>query len=229
MSGNDITDLLLEELDKYGLKGEISDRSKHLEIAWETPYGRRFVIAAKTASDWRSGLNTRSDLRKLLRKDNMHPKQESPVSFQRAMSLPKESIVTHASRERAMQRDIETLVELVMELQEQNSSLQQQVTAITEKLNSVSVVSTVMSTVSFAGQQVVEQPVQSDPGSLPKTERVKSNDVVLNCTAYEWTLVSAIIQNTGLGRAVVNQCLMRLREKGLVENGLRGQWRKVAV
>jgi hypothetical protein len=58
---------VLDELERYGLKSEIGDRGKHLEIRWNTPMGERFIIMPKTPSDWRGALNSRSDLRKMLR------------------------------------------------------------------------------------------------------------------------------------------------------------------
>lgn len=220
---NEITDLLLEELDRYGLKGEISDRSKHLEVAWQTPQGRRFVIVPRTPSDWRGGMNVRSDMRKLLRADNLQPKQEQVTSFQRAMSLPKEPLVNQVARDRALHRDIETLSELVFELLEQNSILQQKFDSLLEKMNSVSVVSTVKSVVGFVGQQPIEAPIVKP---LPKTERVTSTEVVYNCIAYEWTPRTEIIERSGLSKTVTNQCFVRLQRRGLIERGLRGMWRK---
>lgn len=228
MSRNEVTDLLLEELDKYGLKGTISDRGKHLEVSWETSQGSRFVIAPKTPSDWRSGLNTRSDLRKMLRTDNIPLKQESATSFQRAMSLPKEPLVTQIARDKILQRDLETLADLVLELQDQNNALQQQVSTLLSKLDSVTVVSTVMSTVSFAGQQVLDQSKQIEPKPIERHERVSSNEIVLSNVGFEWTTRQEILKKSaGLSLPVVSQCLIRLRKRGLVENGLRGMWRRL--
>lgn len=232
---NEITDLILEELEKYGLEGVIADRSKHLEISWSLPQGgSRFIIVPRTPSDWRSGMNSRSDLRKMLRQDNVPLKQETPTSFNRAMSLPKESIVSQAARERALCKDVETLSELVLELQEQNTQLLSQMTSMLEKMTSISVVSTVMSSVSFAGspQVVAEQTAQAaaEARPLPRSEHVTSNEVVLANVQFNWTPKAEIIRKSaGLSIAVIGQCLHRLRKRGLVENGSRGQWRKKKI
>lgn len=214
---NEVTDLLIEELSKYGLKGTISDRSKHLEVSWDGIAGSRFIIAPKTPSDWRSSLNARSDLRKMLRKDNQPLLEDRPMSFQKAMSLPKETLVTQVARDRALQRDVEVLCDVVMELQEKINSLH-------EKLESVTVVSTVMSSVKFAGQQTVEEPVQ--PKILERKERPSSTEIVFNCVGFVWTQKSEILKLSGLNAGVVNQALMRLRAKGWIENGQRGMWRR---
>src|ERR1700677_2013035 len=127
---NEHLELCLEELERYGLKGEISERGKHLELAWVSPLGRRFVIAPKTPSDWRSSLNMRSDLRKLLRADNLQPKQVSNLTFQKAMSLPKQPTI---NKELLLQNDVDALTDLVFDLQSQLSLLQ-------NKMNSMRVV-----------------------------------------------------------------------------------------
>lgn len=226
---NEVTDLLLEELEKHGLKGAINDRSKHLEVSWTLPNGEtRFIIAPKTPSDWRSGMNCRSDLRKMLRADNVALKQESVTSFTRAISLPKESIVSQAAHEKALRQDVATLSDLVLELYDQNQLMVAQISSILDKMSSISVVSTVMSNVSFTGQaQVSEQFASEQPEYKPLTKgSTTSNEIVLNCVKYEWTAKTDIQKNSGLNQGVVSQCLIRLRKRGLVENGLRGQWRK---
>lgn len=224
---NEITDLLIEELEKYGLKGYLEDRSKHIEVYWLLPNGeRRFTIVPRTASDWRSGMNSRSDLRKMLRADNVSLKQDDVRSFNRAMSMPKETVVTQVARDRAIQRDIETLSDLVLELQEQNTQLMSQVSSMHEKMNSIQVVSTVMSNVSFVDQQVVEQP-QVGAKPLFRGERVSSIEVIYNLMTFVWMSRAEILERSGLNHAVASQCLLRLRKRGLVENGQRGQWRKI--
>lgn len=221
---NEITDLLIEELEKYGLKGQIEHRTKHLEVSWYLPSGaRRFIIAPATPSEWRGGLNARSDLRKMLRADNLSLKQDDPRSFNRAISMPKESIVTQVARDRALIRDVETLSDLVLELQEQNSQLLTQMGTMLEKMNSISVVSTVMSNVSFVGQQVVvEQP-------QPQVVYKKPAEVsVLSVMTFEYMDVQEIIRLMN-DKTTAKSCRAQLQynlRKKRVERGLRGQYRK---
>lgn len=220
---NEITDLLIEELEKYGLKGHLEDRSKHIEVYWLLPNGeRRFTIVPRTASNWRSGMNARSDLRKMLRADNVPLKQDDVRSFNRAMSMPKETVVTQVARDRAIQRDIETLSDLVLELQEQNTQLMSQVSSMHEKMNSIQVVSTVMSNVSFVGQQVVEQP---QPQVVYKQPAEVS---VLSVMTFEYMDVQDIIRlmrGKTSAKSIRAQLQYNLR-KNRVERGLRGQYRK---
>ena len=128
---NEHLDLIINELERYGLRGEVSDRGKHLEVAWTTPHGRRFVIAARTPSDWRAGLNTRSEVRKLLKADNMQVKHISELSYQKAMSLPKHVMPT----EHVLQQDVIVLTDMVFELQSHISVLQQQNQMLQDKIN----------------------------------------------------------------------------------------------
>jgi hypothetical protein len=225
---NEITDLLIDELDRYGLKGQVDDRSKHLEVVWVGSQGRRFLVVPKTPSDWRSGLNCRSDMRKILRADNEKIKEEDPLSFKKAMSLPKEPIVTFAARERALQKDVETLCELVLELVEKTTIQQSQLSSILEKMNSIQVVSTVESTVSFTGQQVVEQPHAERPTAQRHGRSALTIAAVLEAMPFEWTRVPVLIGHTGFGKATVYKALNILFEQGLVEHGPHATWRKKA-
>lgn len=230
---NEVTDLLLETLSKYGLKGIVSDRTKHLEVSWEGIAGPRFVIAPRTPSDWRSALNCRSDLRKMLRKDNQPLMEDKPTSFQKAMSLPQESIVTIATRERALQKDVEVLCELVLELQDQNNELRQDVRSLLEQMKDVTVVSTVMSTVKFAGQQVVEEhPVlQLKETPVIKPRERPSGERLLEILSFTWKDIGEILQEMGIHTLgpesrPVRSRLQYYKKIGLVENGARGMWRR---
>ena len=183
---NEDIDRVMDELERHGLRGVVSDRGKHLEVAWETPHGRRFVIAARTGSDWRGGLNLRSDCRKLLRADNIQPKQISELTFQRAMSLPK----AMPPRGETLQKDVDTLTDLVFDLQAQLSALQ-------ERLDSAAVVS-----------------------------KMTKTGLVLGLLTCQFRHVAEVIRESKLTRAHVNTILQKAKNRGLVENGLRGMWRR---
>lgn len=215
MSGNEITDLIIAELDRYGLKGKIVDLSKRLAVEYETPEGSRRITCAKTPSDWRAGMNQRSQLRRMLREDGMQIVEQSPTSFVKAMSLPKESLVSSVSRERAMQKDIEVLSDLAFDIDEKLDKL-------ISKLESITVVSTVTSTLG-----IVDQPEYQPPPDI--REKVKRGEVsVLSVMTFEYTDVREIIRKMGnmvTGKSIRAQLQYNLK-KGRVERGLRGQYRK---
>lgn len=236
---NEIVDILVDELDRYGLRSEVSNRSKHVEVAWETPLGRRFVIAPCTSSDWRAGFNARSQLRRMLKQDNLQPRVEASTSFQKAMALPKEPVVSVFDRERFLKQDVEALADLVMDLQNQLVSLQQQMTTAT-------VTSTVTSIIHFGAEQkapneavpekAVEEAISQETVIHQEADAAyhaysaplgKTSQAVFDALTYRYEPRHVIISRTQLDHTLVNQALMRLRKKGLVESGLRGMWRKV--
>ena len=224
---NEIVDLCIDELERYGLRGEVSDRTKHIEIAWHAPQGRRFIIVPKTASDWRSGLNSRSDMRKMLRSDNLHPRQITEQTYHKAMSLPKPIII---NKEQALQRDVDALVELMFDLQSKLSEMQEQHTALQDKMNSI----TVVSKVQFG-------PPQNDGGAVVEVQRKvyqatsdgpgfrfgTKSDMVLSMMTAQFGPVADLYKKLGLSRAHVSNILQKAKKRGLVESGLRGQWRKI--
>lgn len=220
---NEDVEMLMEELERHGLRGELGERGKHLEIAWNAPAGRRFIIIAKTPSDWRGSMNSRSALRKLLRADGLQPKPISELSFQKAMSLPKQATIT---KELLLQKDVDALTDLVFEIQGQIDSIKQFIgEAVREQLSAM----TVTSKVSFADAEF-KQPYKHDTDLMLKIEQpknVKKTDLVWDLLATtRWTEVQAIVKQTGINRSHVSTILQGFRRAGKVENGLRGQWRR---
>jgi hypothetical protein len=217
---NEHIELAMEELERYGLRGEVSERGKHLEIAWTTPHGRRFVIAPKTPSDWRGGLNLRSDLRKLLRADNLQVKQINNLSFQKAMSLPKQPIVT---RELLLQNDVDALSDLVFELQSQIASLH-------DKMNSMRVVAKI----EF---NQVEERVVDDTEILDTINQLvdkaqnpfrlgSTQAKIFETLTHQYKSFLDIVKESGIGYKYVANTLTKAKKKGFCESGLRGQWRR---
>jgi hypothetical protein len=74
----------IEELAKAGIPHpEIARGSKHLQVRWVTANGQSRMLAVPcTTSDWRSPENTRRDVRRMLRADDMletpEPRTPSP-------------------------------------------------------------------------------------------------------------------------------------------------------
>jgi len=214
-------DLLLDELERYGLRGEVADRGKHLEVAWQTPHGRRFVITARTPSDWRAGLNTRSTLRKLLRADNLQLKQVSELTFQKAMSLPKQGI----SRELVLQNDVAALTDLVFEMHQQIAALQEQNAALNDRMNSITIVSRIEFASPDDGASIArladEETTQSSPFRQGSTQAK-----IFACLTYQFKLFSDILKEAGIDKKYVASTLSKAKRLGYAENGLRGMWRR---
>lgn len=232
-------ELAMEELERYGLKGEVSERGKHLEIGWETPLGRRFVIVPKTPSDWRGCLNSRSDVRKLLRADNLQPKAINELTFQKAMSLPKAPVLP---REQLLKNDIDALTDMVFELQSSLAVLQQQNDMLQERMNSATVVSKITSSISFSrepqpaplgivdnGDEIIEvvEKTWNIPShkSGPFRKGSAMGDVIAALTDV-FQSKHDIAKRLQLPLFTVNQALFKGKRAGFVEHGLRNMYRR---
>lgn len=129
MSRNEITDLLLDELDKYGIEGTVSDRGKHLAVVWQVGSRLRQLFTSRTSSDWRAGMNARSQLRQFLKEDGVALKE--PTSFDKAMSLPKVPRIPVSAQADIHHKDFETLCDLVFDLQSQIRDLEGKLSSVT--------------------------------------------------------------------------------------------------
>lgn len=212
---------VLNELERYGLKGEVGERGKHLEIRWNTPNGERFIIMPKTPSDWRGALNSRSDLRKLLRADNMQPKPISELTFQKAMSLPKPVSIT---REQFLQNDVDALADLVFELQSRLSDMQAMMTALHDKVSSARVVSYIQygEDVKSTAPEAQAAPTSDMPPFRPGTK----SSLLYSVLTYQFKDVKDIARESGIPVKHAAVILWKAKLKGYVEKGLRGNWRR---
>ena len=212
---NECVDRVLEELERYGLQGTVSERGKHLEIAWQYRDGQqRQTFVPKTASDWRSSLNARGDVRKTLRADGIQLPASTIVTFQKAMSLPKLPI--HGlTREQALQKDVDALIDLVFELGKNLSETQ-------ERLDNMKVTTTV----SFAKAEVVPV-VEAEQAPQPKRKVGAMRQKVLDqFQGGRWVSRGDVIKAVGKGSdKVVSNHLLRLRKEGIIELGQRAQYR----
>lgn len=220
---NEHVALLLDELKRYGIKGQVGERGKHLEVAWETALGHRFVVCAKTPSDWRGGMNARSELRKLLRADGLSPKP-AELSFQRAMSLPEKPLFTPAEKEKNLHNDVEALTDMVFELQAQLDNMRDVVReVIREQLSAL----TVVSKVSLGEQPGAVEQLFSMKSEPALAELKTKQQMIAELLSYQFSPVSSIIEQAKdiTTAASVRSTLQRLRREGIAENGLRGMWR----
>lgn len=211
---NECAQARLTRLERFGLKGEVGDRGKHLEVAWAYPDGRRhFVIVPRTASDHRASLNARGDVRRLLRANNIQPPSAKVVLMQKAFNLPK-VIDPLPDRLVRMTTDIEGLLDLVVDLQAQ-------VTEQQSRLNNIRVSTTLSFDVPVAVTALAASPVvRSNKGG-------RSESILAALQNGNWHQRADIAAATKLDIKDVSSGLDFLRKKGFVERGLiRGMWRK---
>jgi len=223
---NELVDVTLEELAKFGLKGTVEDRGKHLGIVWSYNNQEHTTIVARTPSDHRAYLNCRGDVRRQLRNANVQKPPAEVVQFQRAMQLPKPTDNGHVKLAN-LERDFEALLDLTVDLQTQLALLQ-------AKLSNAKV------TITFDGAkpsyvipaEVVAKLGASTPRKL-RTESTTSGLSLLDKLATgRWTslaeLVSPNCSTKSLEYQRTTSMLHYLKKLGKVENGQRGMWRKVA-
>jgi len=58
---------------------QIVPGGKHLQVRWSHRGGQRFYALPATPSDWRSPLNVRSDIRRMLKADGLIKDDPAPV------------------------------------------------------------------------------------------------------------------------------------------------------
>ncbi|MDA9539234.1 hypothetical protein ACM41_24345 [Bradyrhizobium sp. CCBAU 21362] len=122
---NELTEIALSELKAHGIRGHLRDTNGgHIEISWQVVPEKevRRIIVAKSTSDWRSRMNTRADVRRLLRADNVslkmstQPKKQAQLQAEKAMSLPQPDVLPIPDQIAAMRGEMSDLSELVMRL-----------------------------------------------------------------------------------------------------------------
>ncbi|MCK1446097.1 hypothetical protein IVB34_23295 [Bradyrhizobium sp. 2] len=122
---NELTEIAINELKAHGIRPQLRDTNGgHIEIAWQVVPEKdvRKIVVAKTTSDWRSRVNTRADVRRLLRADNVslkmstdRPKKPEKLKVEQALSLPVE-VLPIPDQVAAMRGEMADLAELVVRL-----------------------------------------------------------------------------------------------------------------
>ncbi|MHC2884024.1 hypothetical protein [Bradyrhizobium barranii] len=101
---NELTEIAVNELKAHGIKAHLRDTNGgHIEIAWQVVPEKevRKIVVAKSTSDWRSRMNTRADVRRLLRADNVSPKMSQEKPKKPAQLLVQKAMVVAAARRAA--------------------------------------------------------------------------------------------------------------------------------
>jgi hypothetical protein len=206
---NELTDIATNELKAHGIKAHMRDTNGgHIEIAWQVVPEKevRKIIVAKTTSDWRSRLNTRAEVRRLLKADNVSlkmtqskPKKVAKLVVEQAMSLPQE-VMPIPDQVAALRSEVGDLTELVMRLYKS-------VTGVREILTTY-----------------VPKPVEVAP--LPASSR--SVKLAEYLSHDRWITIDTLPRDTGLKPEQIKLKLQYLKNHDQVEI-FRGQVRLKAV
>ena len=213
MSGrNEEVEASLAELERYGIRGQVRDRGKHLEVFWAYSDGRvRAKIVARSGSDHRGPLNARGEVRRQLRADNIQIPTPEVVVLQKAFSLPSPND-SGAVRLARLERDFDSLLDLVIELQDKLARAR------------------VVSTLSFEPVVVPAQLNDTQPKSSPRVGEGPSSKILAALANGAWKARQDIAKETGVAITNVSSTLNYLahkRQPAMVECGQRGLWRKV--
>lgn len=238
-------EVILRELRAYGLKGQVENRSKHIEVYWQYPDGRsRSHICPASGSDCRGWLNSRARVRRWLREDGIQPPAPEKRVLERALNLPSPEDSGVARLER-VEKDNEALLDWVAELQETVTVLQKMLSQVNVSVRfgdvpEVSVAPPEEDTVA-QGSFPAPVPAPTEPPVTYVRQGVSAADPSPPGFAHRQTkkqLVWALLQGgtwvhkgliekeTKLPSAHVSNTLHILKSEGYVENGMRGYWRK---
>ncbi|MHC2582251.1 hypothetical protein ACVI1J_005572 [Bradyrhizobium diazoefficiens] len=201
---NELTEIAINELKAHGIKAQLRDTNGgHIEIAWQVVPEKevRKIVVAKTTSDWRSRLNTRADVRRLLRADNVSlkmsqekPKKPTQLQAEKAMSLPQPDVLPVPDQVAAMRSEMADLSELVVRL--------------------VKIVTGVRDTIAA----YVPKPVEA----APKPASSRSVKLVEYLSHDRWVTIETLPRDTGLTAEQIKLKLQYLKNHDEIEI-FRGQ------
>ncbi|MGX1163750.1 hypothetical protein AB7M16_000016 [Bradyrhizobium sp. USDA 372] len=200
---NELTEVALNELKAHGIRGHLRDLSGgHIEISWQVVPEKevRRVICAKSTSDWRSRMNTRAEVRRYLRADNVSlkmstekPKKVETLQVEKAMSLPIE-VMPIPDQVAAMRGEMADLTELVMRLVKMVSGVRDNIAAY------------------------VPKPAEVKPAPVSS----RSVKLVEYLAHDRWTTIDTLPRDTGLTAEQIKLKLQYLKNRDEVEI-FRGQ------
>jgi hypothetical protein len=117
--------IAVEELRLHGIKPECRRNGRgHIEIVWRAVPEKeeRVVVVALTPGDWRSRMNTRSEVRKYLKADNVSlvmqhkPRKKPAQQLRTALDLPPPDVIPIPDQLTALRGEIADLTQLVVKL-----------------------------------------------------------------------------------------------------------------
>lgn len=224
---NDCLDAVVGELERFGIRSEVQDRSKHMEVLWRGPKGEhRSYFIPNTPSDHKAWLNCRGDVRRQLRLDGVELPKPNVLTLQHALSAPK-PVEPQADRLSRLEEDRDVLLDWLVDGRAELAEALSAVATMKAQLANVRV------TVSFDNNSaqpfapVVEEAPKKKMGRRPR-EGISQADQVLNAFAApgQWTAVHKLCEITGFDGPTLGRLLWGLKNAEKVENGQRGWWRK---
>ncbi|MGY8661747.1 hypothetical protein Q3C01_05180 [Bradyrhizobium sp. UFLA05-109] len=198
---NELTEIALNELKLHGVKGQTRDTNGgHIEIAWQVVPEKevRRVFVAKTTSDWRARMNTRAEVRKLLRADNVTLKSQNekqlrpkPQPLTKALELPQpDAIVPIPDQMKALRGEVADLTELVLRLTKIATGMREVLTTH------------------------VPKPQPAAPVMKPSSRSIK---LVEYLSLDRWIAISALVRDTGLTPTQIKLKLHYLKTHDQIE------------
>lgn len=230
MAGQTETDVVLNELEQYGIKGRVSERGKQVAVEWEHAGQARVIFCARTPSDWRGALNIRAHTRRQLRADGVQKvePQKRVLTLAHALTFPQPT-PTAPTPDSPRQADFDALLDLVADLQDQVSRLE-------ARFNNVRVTATVSfdppQAVSAVASAPSHQPVKAPKAPMGLTRKVRAGgptELLMGALRGRgWVPTAELIRLPGLTSVkAASNTLSNLKKKGFVENGPSG-WRMTA-
>ncbi|WP_445215447.1 hypothetical protein ACKWRH_23490 [Bradyrhizobium sp. Pa8] len=202
---NELTEIALNELKAHGIKGHLRDTNGgHIEITWRVVPEKevRTIIVAKTTSDWRARMNTRAEVRRLLRADNVtlkmqHEKKPHKVPhLNKALSLPQPETLSVPDRLSAISSELSDLTELVLRLTKISTTVRDTVAVHVPKPETI----------------------------VPPPPSSRSIKLVEYLSEERWVTIDTLPRDTGLKPEQIKLKLQYLKQHDLVEL-YRGQVR----
>ncbi|WP_439372896.1 hypothetical protein [Bradyrhizobium sp. DASA03120] len=196
---NELTEIALNELKLHGVKGQSRDTNGgHIEIAWQVVPEKevRRVFVAKTASDWRARMNTRAEVRKLLRADNVtlkaqNERPQKPKPLTKALELPQpDAVVPIPDQMKALRGEVADLTELVLRLTKIAAGMREVLTTH------------------------VPKPQPEAPVVKPSSRSIK---LVEYLALDRWVSISALVRDTGLTPTQIKLKLHYLKTHSQIE------------
>ncbi|MGY8677285.1 hypothetical protein Q2941_05635 [Bradyrhizobium sp. UFLA05-153] len=197
---NELTEIALNELKLHGVKGHTRDTNGgHIEIAWQVVPEKevRRVFVAKTASDWRARMNTRAEVRKLLRADNVTLKSQNekqpqkPKPLTKALELPQpDAVIPLPDQFKALRGEVADLTELVLRLTKIATGMREVLTTH------------------------VPKPQPAAPEMKPSSRSIK---LVEYLSLDRWIAISALVRDTGLTPTQIKLKLHYLKQHDQIE------------
>lgn len=209
---NELVEVVLRELECFGITGEVVHRGKHIEVVWFVAGQRRSNIVSASASDHRAWLNARGEVRRTLRADNVQPApRDNVLSFKNAISVPK-PVELPLERIKKLEEEVTILLDWLVDERARADALE-------VKLKNVKV------TISFDAPAPV--PVLVKPSIKTAGDGGPSDRILVALAHGKWVAKQALQKETGIEDRNLSATLNYLKnKKGLIENGQRGYWRK---